>query len=457
MRVFVSYRRDDAGGHAGRLADDLAERMPGTTVFHDVESIALGADFVTAIQQAIASADAVLVVIGPDWATIGDPAGGPRLGRPDDVVRLEVASALSQQKWVIPVLVGAAVMPQAGSLPDDIAPIAHRNAVEIRQEAWDDDVARLITALGPTTTRPAEPVATEAQTPRRRNLAPAIAAGAVAVLAVAVLAWSPWSGPAGRRTGTERSGDTTPTAAGDTVDDAGGRVLELPAVAGTLLHSVVGDRLAIEVVSASMSEGSEPVVETVVRFENRADGLFAVEPTTIRLQADGRLVAPRPSDSVLIPGLSEDDVASTFDLAAEPAELVLLVNYQDDTGEIPLLGAPVPGAPPELRPAAVPASIGLLEFSVGPPAITTFSDRFVVAVPVVVTNRDRFPINFWSRSFRLVVDGSLQAPVTEVNEVVAGNATGEATFEWDTALDVEQLVFHIEDWGEVREVPLTGA
>ncbi|MGH9117105.1 MAG: toll/interleukin-1 receptor domain-containing protein, partial [Acidimicrobiales bacterium] len=151
MRVFVSYRRDDAGGHAGRLADDLAERLPGATVFHDVESIGPGVDFVTAIRQAIATADAVLVVIGPEWTTVTEPtepSGGPRLSQPDDVVRLEVAAALAQQKWVIPVLVGAAVMPDAASLPADITALAHRNAVEIRQEAWDDDVDRLATALG---------------------------------------------------------------------------------------------------------------------------------------------------------------------------------------------------------------------------------------------------------------------------------------------------------------------
>ena len=72
MSIFVSYRRDDAAGHAGRLCDDLAERLGAAEVFQDVDSIAPGEDFVDAIQRAIAAADVVVAVIGPDWASVRD-------------------------------------------------------------------------------------------------------------------------------------------------------------------------------------------------------------------------------------------------------------------------------------------------------------------------------------------------------------------------------------------------
>ncbi|MGH9118784.1 MAG: hypothetical protein ACRD0A_13155, partial [Acidimicrobiales bacterium] len=279
---------------------------------------------------------------------------------------------------------------------------------------------------------------------QRRWLTPAVAGFVVAALAVVAVAWRPW---AGTSPGTSDTDDPT--------DAPGGLQLELPDITGTLLHGVVGHRLAVDVVAASMSAGPEPVVETVTRFENRGANDFFVAPTTIRLRADGRLVEPRSPDGTIIPARSQDEIASTFDLAAEPADLVLMVYYDEDVGEIPLRGGTAPDRPPEVRRDAVSVSIGLVKVDVGPAAITTFSDRFVVSVPVVVTNRDQYAINLWSRSFRLLVDGALEAPVTEVNQVVDVNSTGEATFEWDTGFDIAQLVVHIEDRGEVRDIPLT--
>ena len=75
-RVFLSYRREDSAGHAGRLADHLLDRFGAGAVFMDVESIEAGVDFTQAIERAISDSDAVLVVIGPAGSTerIGRPA-----------------------------------------------------------------------------------------------------------------------------------------------------------------------------------------------------------------------------------------------------------------------------------------------------------------------------------------------------------------------------------------------
>ncbi len=73
--VFVSYRRDDAGGYAGRLGDALADRFGADHVFLDVVSIAPGADFVAAIREAISACDAFVPVIGPGWADSRDGRG----------------------------------------------------------------------------------------------------------------------------------------------------------------------------------------------------------------------------------------------------------------------------------------------------------------------------------------------------------------------------------------------
>ena len=96
VRVFVSYRRNDVGGYAGRLHDGLVQRLGASSVFHDVSVIAPGTDFVELIDLELDRSDAVLVVIGPGWATAATAEGDVRLQQPDDFVRKEVAGAATR-------------------------------------------------------------------------------------------------------------------------------------------------------------------------------------------------------------------------------------------------------------------------------------------------------------------------------------------------------------------------
>ena len=43
--IFISYRRDDTEGYAGRLFQDLCERFGKDSVFMDVAGIEPGRDF----------------------------------------------------------------------------------------------------------------------------------------------------------------------------------------------------------------------------------------------------------------------------------------------------------------------------------------------------------------------------------------------------------------------------
>ena len=58
------------------------------------------------IESALNACDAVLVVIGKNWASCTGKDGGRRLEDPKDWVRLEVAAALRRDVLVVPVLVG---------------------------------------------------------------------------------------------------------------------------------------------------------------------------------------------------------------------------------------------------------------------------------------------------------------------------------------------------------------
>jgi TIR domain len=148
-RVFISYRRQESSGLAGRLYDRLAARFGDDQVFMDVDTIALGVDFAEVISQAVSTCEVLLAVIGPRWLTVTDEDGRRRLDDPDDFVRLEIAAALERDIRVIPILVEGAVMPRRQQLPEALAGLARRNALSLRHESFGSDADRLLTAIEP--------------------------------------------------------------------------------------------------------------------------------------------------------------------------------------------------------------------------------------------------------------------------------------------------------------------
>src|SRR5215216_5422180 len=146
-RVFISYRRDESAGYAGWIADSFDEYFGEDKVFRDIDSLEPGLDFSEAIERALESSEVLLAVIGKNWLTVTDAAGQRRLENPDDFVRVEIATALKRNMRVIPVLVQGASMPSADELPEDLAPLTRRNAFELHDSSWRDDIRQLITIL----------------------------------------------------------------------------------------------------------------------------------------------------------------------------------------------------------------------------------------------------------------------------------------------------------------------
>ena len=118
--IFISYRRDDTEGEAGRLFDDLVRAYGDNSVFMDVAGINPGMDFRKAIDDNVSS---------------------------NDFVRLEIGSALARDIAVIPVLVHDAKMPRPEQLPENLKNLAYRNSVEITHARWNSDVQLLTQAL----------------------------------------------------------------------------------------------------------------------------------------------------------------------------------------------------------------------------------------------------------------------------------------------------------------------
>ena len=147
-RVFISYRREDSAGHAGRLFDRLAERLGRERVFRDVDHIRPGDLFTEAIREKIGASDILLVLIGPRWLAATDQEGRRRLEDPDDLVRREIEMGLGRKMRIIPVLLGGAAMPVKRDLPESLQPLAGYSALEIRDANFDQDAARLIADTG---------------------------------------------------------------------------------------------------------------------------------------------------------------------------------------------------------------------------------------------------------------------------------------------------------------------
>lgn len=145
--IFISYRRNDTEGEAGRLFDDLVSEFGENSVFMDVAAIEAGRDFRKVIDESVATCGVLLAIIGKNWVDAKDDNGHRRLDDPTDFVRLETASALRRDIPVIPILVRGAKMPRSEDLPDDLHDLAYRNCVELTHARWGSDLELLVNAL----------------------------------------------------------------------------------------------------------------------------------------------------------------------------------------------------------------------------------------------------------------------------------------------------------------------
>lgn len=146
-KIFINYRRGDDPGFTGRLFDQLEQAFSPDQLFIDVDNIEPGLDFVSVIDSQIEASDVVLAVIGQGWLQATDDSGNRRLDNPNDFVRLEISSAIQQNKHLIPVLVNNAQMPDSEDLPEPLKPLARRNAVRLTHERFRTDCGGLIEAL----------------------------------------------------------------------------------------------------------------------------------------------------------------------------------------------------------------------------------------------------------------------------------------------------------------------
>jgi|CXWL01.1.fsa_nt_gi formylglycine-generating enzyme required for sulfatase activity len=146
-KILISYRREDSADVTGRIYDRLIQVFP-QSVFRDVDSIPLGVDFHTYLDEQVAKCDVFLAVIGRNWMKAKGRKGKSRLEDPGDFVRIEIESALKRQVLVIPVLVQGAKIPEVQRLPVSIQALSYRNGIVVRPDPdFHKDMDRLIAKL----------------------------------------------------------------------------------------------------------------------------------------------------------------------------------------------------------------------------------------------------------------------------------------------------------------------
>jgi tetratricopeptide (TPR) repeat protein len=145
--VFISYRRDDAGGHAEAFDADAVRRYGHRRVFRDTRSIPPGVPWREELDHQLTRAVMVVAVVGPDWAGENDDAAVtvPRIMQPEDLVRYELLTAERRELPVVALLVGGREeLPGVDSLPDDLHWLPTRQFVEAVPGQAENGRARVL-------------------------------------------------------------------------------------------------------------------------------------------------------------------------------------------------------------------------------------------------------------------------------------------------------------------------
>lgn len=481
-RIFISYRREDSAGWTGRLADRLKERFGPESIFMDIDTVEPGVDFTEALRKAVGSCDVLLAVIGPRWTTVTDKTGAPRLRDPSDWIRVEIAAALTREIRVIPVLVGGATMPGADVLPDDLDGLAQRQAHELSDQRWAYDVERLMQVLAPIIQ---EHIDRPAGSPRAKP--PSMSRAVVLVLLLSVigavaaigLKSSPSSDPnqktsSGVPPNHTSTGQEHNTEASETqISPHTPKTMPLASGQETRFKTKHIDH-HYQILSAELRSrnSSENVLRLHIRLTNHDAYPANFWNRTFRLLENGVPRSPISELSESVEGHSakEGIVEFVVPVGLSQARLQLLVG--EDTAEIPIAltessehaDRPTPSGKPRRTsfatlPRSLPSgqeiTLSAYTYKILEAKLDRLgSSKLRFQFRIRLTNHDRYPINFWNRTFRLSEDGVPRSPVSELNETVEGHSAKEGVVEFAVPDSVQQVLLQIRHGEDVAELPL---
>ncbi|HET9359907.1 MAG TPA: toll/interleukin-1 receptor domain-containing protein, partial [Vicinamibacterales bacterium] len=449
--TFISYRRDDAAGYAGRLHEALERRLGGDQIFRDIDTLEPGLDFVEAIHSRLRECRVFLALIGREWLDARDREGRRRLDQPHDYVRLEISAALARADVrVIPVLIEGATMPAPETLPEPLRALARRHAVNLRDDAWDHDVDRLAEVISGVTAS-AHPRQTS-RGPGAKSLSlrrlMAVAAAVVALVVVMLFVMK------------DNDADVTtpstapPESAGAGASAASASSTRRYGVAIPAIAEVAHPALVYTPISANVTPLGNGTSELRLRMQFLNDGRYDANAwdAGFRLVLGGETLAPTGGLNELVPGRSLRQGMVVFTIpASATGKAVLRVLEGDRVGELPLdLSTTLRPAEDEreevpdslwraITRSIVPEQTVLVRGSgLSVTVLRGFSRRFVNVVrlrfAIRYENSGQYAVATGAATLRLAAGGQVLAPIEEPSEVVdsRANRSADVVFEVPT-------------------------
>ncbi|MFN0035526.1 MAG: TIR domain-containing protein, partial [Saprospiraceae bacterium] len=152
--IFISYRIADTQVEARLLFTDLSNHFGEGIAFLDKKGLDAGVDWPDELSAKVQNAKVLLVLIKDESKWLGvNRHGVRRMDDPKDWVRLEIETALAEEKTVIPVLVDGAMLPPKEVLPTTLHDFLRKQDRKVATEKWDSDIAALLADLEKTIPR----------------------------------------------------------------------------------------------------------------------------------------------------------------------------------------------------------------------------------------------------------------------------------------------------------------
>ena len=107
--IFINYRWNDNPGYASLIANKFAETFGEDDVYFDVFDKKIGTDITQEIERKIINCKIFLAIIGENWLDL-DNNSRSRLFDKNDLVRLEIETAIQNNIIMIPVVIGNAIV-----------------------------------------------------------------------------------------------------------------------------------------------------------------------------------------------------------------------------------------------------------------------------------------------------------------------------------------------------------
>jgi hypothetical protein len=268
-------------------------------------------------------------------------------------------------------------------------------------------------------------------------------------------------------------GDAPPVAASRSA-------LDLPSPAEVRFRTASGEmRYTILAIAAEPAPGGRERLELLVRLVNRGDAGANFWDDSFALLADGTRYEPVSRLNEVVPSFATQEGRLEFIVPAGLDAAALEISLgENETTSIPLrLEARAPlvatsetdefGRRRPVRvvdaialPVALQAGqrvrAGRVTFEL---TSATFERDTTERAALVLVVRcsvppEGSPVNYWSRSVRLVVDGAPIAPVNAINEIVGPGESKDATFVFGLEALPASLALEFRDGGAMASLPL---